>query len=137
MLLTIMYVCVCVSQLQLADFGVSRKLQGSQMYTGTVGTMTYMPPELLGQGKISNKTDVYAFGLIMWQLTTCDTPFVHVTPAEVWRKVVIENYRPEFPEDIPEDYKKLAFACWDPEPKNRPSFDDVQNQLWTLLKIVS
>lgn len=121
---------------QIADFGVSRKIQGSQMYTGTVGTMTYMPPELLGQSKISNKTDVYAFGLIMWELTTGEAPFGMVTVADIWRKVVIEHYRPPFASNVPPSYVSLATRCWDNDAKLRPSFDEVQSELSMLIATV-
>lgn len=103
------------------------------MYTGTVGTMTYMPPELLGSSKISSKTDVYAFGLIMWELTTGEAPFGMVTVADIWRKVVIEHYRPSFASNVPPGYVNLATMCWDNDPKLRPTFDQVQNELTVLL----
>ncbi|GMH35684.1 hypothetical protein BSKO_03552 [Bryopsis sp. KO-2023] len=121
---------------KIGDFGVSRKMQTSQVYTATLGTMAYMPPELLGQSKLTDKADVYAYGIIMWQLTTGDSPFAFANAADVWRKVVIENFRPAFPNYVPDDYRNLASRCWDTNPHNRPIFDEVMSELSTILQKV-
>jgi serine/threonine protein kinase len=49
---------------KVSDFGLSRALGVNQTHqsTRTVGTVTHVPPELLLQGKLSHKADVYAFG---------------------------------------------------------------------------
>jgi serine/threonine protein kinase len=57
--------------LQLADFGLSRILTHdafSHVVTRTYGTMAYMPPELLKTGKLARPTDVYSFGMVMFEL---------------------------------------------------------------------
>lgn len=52
--------------LQVSEFGLSRALHQGQTYkiTRTMGTLTYMPPELLRAGKLSAAGDVYAFGIM-------------------------------------------------------------------------
>ena len=53
--------------LQVADFGLSRKLNiQSKLSTETVGTITHMPPELLIDGVMSKAGDVFAFGVLLW-----------------------------------------------------------------------
>jgi serine/threonine protein kinase len=59
---------------QLADFGLSRILEGDQqthVVTQTYGTACFMPPELLKSGHLSAAADVYSFAIIMYQLFTC------------------------------------------------------------------
>ncbi len=59
---------------KLADFGLSRvlDLDMTHISTHTYGTISYMPPELLSQGKMTRAADVYSFGmlskLLLWPL---------------------------------------------------------------------
>lgn len=56
--------------LQVADFGLSRGGFDihSKIETQTLGTVTHMPPELLISGLLSKPSDVYAFGILLWEL---------------------------------------------------------------------
>ena len=53
-------------QCKLADFGLSRMLDMDMTHisTHTYGTISYMPPELLSQGKMTRAADVYSFGML-------------------------------------------------------------------------
>jgi len=53
---------------KVSDFGLSRVLNAGATHrsTGTLGTITHQPPELLRLGKMSPAGDVYAFGILMW-----------------------------------------------------------------------
>lgn len=55
--------------LQVADFGLSRQA-GDSVDTDTYGTVTHMPPELLMEGKLTKSADVYAFGVLLWEMYT-------------------------------------------------------------------
>lgn len=55
---------------KISDFGMIRAMAKSSMATKTHGTVAYMPPELLESGQISKGTDVYSFGVIMFELVT-------------------------------------------------------------------
>ncbi|TKW20751.1 hypothetical protein SEVIR_4G109300v4 [Setaria viridis] len=58
---------------KITDFGLSRlrDAQKSQIFTHTLtGTLGYMPPEYLREGKISHKTDIYSLGVIMCEIIT-------------------------------------------------------------------
>ena len=59
-----------VACLQVADFGLSRQASSSTVDTDTYGTVTHMPPELLMEGKLSKAADVYAFGVLLWEMYT-------------------------------------------------------------------
>lgn len=89
-----MYISTCL--LQVSDFGLSQVLpdgnrtQVSQKYSGTV---THMPPELIEDGKVYQQGDVYAFGIMMWEVRgtcnscgtcmryICSTCMQHICPA--------------------------------------------------------
>merc|ERR1711957_404480 len=57
---------------KIADFGLARVLDSGMtgINTATLGTVTHMPPELfsIDEGSLTKKVDVYAFGVITWQL---------------------------------------------------------------------
>ena len=55
--------------MQVADFGLSRQA-GDSVDTDTYGTVTHMPPELLMEGKLTKSADVYAFGVLLWEMYT-------------------------------------------------------------------
>ena len=48
--------------MQVADFGMSRRIKNKSVHTVTYGTATHMPPELLMHGTLTTAVDVYAFG---------------------------------------------------------------------------
>ena len=58
------------SVLQVADFGLSRQAASTTVDTDTYGTVTHMPPELLMEGKLTKSADVYAFGVLLWEMYT-------------------------------------------------------------------
>ena len=54
----------------MADFGLSRQASSDTVDTDTYGTVTHMPPELLMEGKLTKSADVYAFGVLLWEMYT-------------------------------------------------------------------
>lgn len=61
---------------QLGDFGLARTHEGidHSSETRVVGTLGYLAPEYAESGRVSTKTDVYAYGIILLQLITGLTP---------------------------------------------------------------
>lgn len=111
---------ICVQD-QVADFGLSRKMisDKSHMSTTSFGTVTHMPPEVLMQGHLSPRADVYSFGIILWEMIAGELPFRNMMQMEVMRKVVLEKKRPEIPHGTPEVYRVLIERCWCHEPQQR------------------
>ena len=70
--------------------------------TKTYGTVTHMPPELLLEGKLSKSADVYAFGVLLFELFTADRPWGGLRHAEVLHKVAVKHERLKLPEDAPQ-----------------------------------
>ena len=72
---------------KIADFGVARKrkelLVHSHVQTANItGSMAYMPLEFLNSGRVSEKTDAYAFGVVLCELLTGKPPVDHADDAE-------------------------------------------------------
>ncbi|GMH32644.1 hypothetical protein BSKO_00478 [Bryopsis sp. KO-2023] len=121
---------------KVADFGLSRQLHNAtHMSTKSYGTITHMPPELLLNGHLSTKVDVYSFAIIMWELVAGEPPFRTLRHAEVMRTVVVDNARPKFAFGTPVNYVRLVELCWDRDPNIRPSFGDVLVELDKLSRV--
>jgi serine/threonine protein kinase len=81
-----------------------------------------------------SKVDVYAFGIIVWQILTGRKPFVDLVEEDRDRKIVQEGLRPEPLTGIDERLAELIQNCWTAKPENRPSFAQIFEYLtsWDL-----
>ena len=68
----------------------------------------------------SEKSDVYAFAIVLWEILTRKPPFSNVRSFEEFLDDVIDNHkRPPLPEDIDTTIKSLIQGCWAGDPKRR------------------
>src|SRR5690348_17141892 len=73
----------------------------------------YTAPEVLKEQHFSTKSDVYAFGVILYEIWTQSRAYEeHLTPFQVM-ECVTKGSRPIIPEDCPLWYRQLMIACWD------------------------
>jgi hypothetical protein len=128
--------------LKLSDFGIARDTQSTALTAAgkTVGTMAYMAPEqITGKTPITRRTDIYAFGCVMFQMLTGRTPFESSTQPELLFKHIEEeppNVR-EFNMDCPIWLDRLVHEMLAKEPEERPfdalavqtRFEDVRQKV--------
>jgi tyrosine-protein kinase len=80
-------------------------------------------PEALKYGKFSHKSDVWSFGIMLWELFSKGAkPYFNFSNQEVVDKV-LGGYRMSKPSDCPEEMYQLMLKCWDENPDNRPGFE--------------
>ena len=91
--------------------------------------MTHQPPELLSEGLLSPTADVFAFGILMWEVYVADGVFKDLSDSEVIVKVTRDGLRPNFPPGCPEGYQTLAERLWAQKPEDRLSMVDVELEL--------
>jgi serine/threonine protein kinase len=80
----------------LADFGVARFVENSNRLTQTgalLGTPEYMAPDL-AEGPATSSTDIYALGIVLYQMLTGQLPFVAETPLAVYWKQIRDQPPP-------------------------------------------
>ncbi|KAG2428699.1 hypothetical protein HXX76_011404 [Chlamydomonas incerta] len=134
---------------KLTDFGFVNLLQfqmedadnpaakPSMRYHEPVGTVTHLAPETMVQGsKLDHTVDVYAFGILMWEVFTGKAPYAEYAAngfRDVPYKVVREGMRPAFPSSTPVAFRTLAQACWSHDPARRPSAAMLVSSLQRLM----
>ena len=115
----------------IADFGLAKMTANTtqslnmESIAGYKGTPIYMPPEYLSSQITSPLNDIYAFGIIVYEIMTNITPFADLNLVQLIRKICIDNYRPELTPDIPEAIQDLISRCWSKDPEERPSFEEI------------
>lgn len=120
---------------KVADFGLSRMLEEGKEYflTGSYGTVTHAAPEVLRGGRMTPASDIFSFGILLYELATGGQAHMGMSCAEVLSCVVLQNLRPTMPGHIPPEYARLAAACWDSDPLRRPSVVEIEAALVDML----
>ncbi|GIM05799.1 hypothetical protein Vretimale_10187 [Volvox reticuliferus] len=115
---------------KVADFGLSRTLDvKSKIKTRTYGTISHMPPECLISGIISKATDVFAFGVLLWQMYTGLRPWAGMNHGQIIYNVGMKNVQLLFPPGTPPAIADLSSSCTRTNPAQRPSFSEILDKL--------
>ena len=124
---------------KLADFGLSKvrvESSRSQYYaqssSKSVGTIPWMAPECFGiRPKYSKKSDMYAYGMVLWELISRRMPYEEVTEPNEIRDAIKSGEREEIPEqttnpreEVPVSFKNVIRFCWFQEVDKRPRARD-------------
>ncbi|KAK8834976.1 hypothetical protein M9Y10_018679 [Tritrichomonas musculus] len=115
---------------KIGDFGLSIKLSDDSSFEAynIVGTPSFISPEIYTSSKYTKAGDVYAYGILLYQLITLQTPFEGYSFYKIICDVP-KGIRPSFKFEIPTCYKNLIERCWDNDPDKRPSFEDIVDLL--------
>lgn len=118
---------------KVSDFGLSRYKDESYSYTKPTCPfdVTITAVEVLVSNHISEKADVYSFGLLLWELYSRKRAFKGMNPHWVAKSVINDNLRPSLADaaNWSVSYVELMVTCWDQDYRKRPSFRDIQTRL--------
>jgi serine/threonine-protein kinase len=121
---------------KVLDFGVAKVLT-SEAGAGdgleltrigeAIGTIDYMAPEQLLGGEVDGRTDIYALGVVMYELITGARPFEDSTNPTGLAAAMLTRHVPapstKVHDFIPQELDKIILRCLEPDPRER--FDDV------------
>ncbi|CAJ1070341.1 tyrosine-protein kinase ABL1 isoform X2 [Xyrichtys novacula] len=121
---------------KVADFGLSRLMTGDT-YTAHAGAkfpIKWTAPESLAYNKFSIKSDVWAFGVLLWEIATYGmSPYPGIDLSQVY-ELLEKEYRMDRPEGCPEKVYELMRACWRWNPLERPSFAETHQAFETMFQ---
>ena len=114
---------------KICDFGLSIIDSEVAMKTREIGTPHWMAPELFETTDYTNKVDVYAYGVLMWEILTESTPYKGMSGNQIAVAVCQHGERPPFPRGTPKLIQQFIRECWHQIPSKRPSFKQIVNLL--------
>lgn len=119
--------------IKVADFGLARYVLDDE-YTCSQGAkfpVRWSAPEVLSNNLFSSKSDVWAFGILMWEIFTCgDLPYgKEIQNHEIFEIVCNNKQYLTRPEKCPKPAYDLMIGCWKYEPEERPNFDQLCSEL--------
>ncbi|NXW05268.1 DDR2 protein, partial [Fregetta grallaria] len=126
--------------IKIADFGMSRNLYSGDYYRiqgRAVLPIRWMSWESILLGKFTTASDVWAFGVTLWEtFTLCrEQPYSQLSDEQVientgefFRDQGRQTYLPQ-PALCPDSVYKLMLSCWRRDTKDRPSFQDIHRLL--------
>eukprot|EP00193_Tetraselmis_chui_P020973 CAMPEP_0177795104 /NCGR_PEP_ID=MMETSP0491_2-20121128/26032_1 /TAXON_ID=63592 /ORGANISM="Tetraselmis chuii, Strain PLY429" /LENGTH=866 /DNA_ID=CAMNT_0019317867 /DNA_START=27 /DNA_END=2627 /DNA_ORIENTATION=- len=121
---------------RLCDFGLSKLKSNTFLSTkSTGGTPEWMAPEVLRNEPANEKSDVYSFAVIMWELMFYKEPWHGTRPMQVVFAVGSINKRLPLPFDTP--LNSLIEDCWLGDPEARPSFEHIYERLKQLQRPIN
>src|SRR5207248_7511703 len=94
------------------------------------GVIPYIAPEVLSGKPYTKESDIYSFGMIMWEHTTGKKPFYNRSHNIRLSEDIVKGERPEITKDTPKFFIDLMEKCWDPKPENRPTVEEIYECLY-------
>lgn len=114
---------------KVSDFGLTTAVAtaaGESAAGGLCGTLQYLAPEVLAAvAPHTPASDVYAYGVLMWELVARTPPYLGEDPHVVAGRVVDEGYRPPPAPNCLQLYRDLMVRCWAQAAAARPTFAQV------------
>lgn len=112
---------------KISDFGLSRVFKREENYyearEGGKWPIKWYAPESFLYGKFSHASDVWSFGIVLWEMfTRGEVPYGDETPGCKVIEMIERGERLPKPDDCPFEIYQQMLACWQTEPKMRPTF---------------
>eukprot|EP00276_Gloeochaete_wittrockiana_P020233 CAMPEP_0184340384 /NCGR_PEP_ID=MMETSP1089-20130417/9072_1 /TAXON_ID=38269 ORGANISM="Gloeochaete wittrockiana, Strain SAG46.84" /NCGR_SAMPLE_ID=MMETSP1089 /ASSEMBLY_ACC=CAM_ASM_000445 /LENGTH=519 /DNA_ID=CAMNT_0026668183 /DNA_START=54 /DNA_END=1613 /DNA_ORIENTATION=- len=98
------------------------------------GTPLWMAPEVMLGKPLDEKSDIYSFGIVLWEIATQKVPFPEMNSFPIFKRAVcIQNVRPPL-SDVPlPSLQNLIQLCWHKSAECRPSFAEIITMIDTIL----
>ncbi|XP_067171157.1 hepatocyte growth factor receptor isoform X3 [Apteryx mantelli] len=122
---------------KVADFGLARDVYDKEYYsvhnkTGAKLPVKWMALESLQTQKFTTKSDVWSFGVLLWELMTRGAPpYPDVNSFDI-TVYLLQGRRLLQPEYCPDPLYEVMLKCWHPKPEMRPAFSELVSKISTI-----
>ncbi|XP_073489539.1 mitogen-activated protein kinase kinase kinase 13 [Aquarana catesbeiana] len=110
---------------KISDFGTSKELSDKSTTMSFAGTVAWMAPEVIRNEPVSEKVDIWSFGVLLWELLTGEIPYKDVDSSAIIWGVGSNSLHLPVPSTCPDGFKILMKQTWQSKPRNRPSFRQI------------
>eukprot|EP00095_Tigriopus_kingsejongensis_P001147 maker-scaffold628_size122696-snap-gene-0.27 protein:Tk01147 transcript:maker-scaffold628_size122696-snap-gene-0.27-mRNA-1 annotation:"tyrosine-protein kinase shark" len=117
-------------QAKISDFGLTRTMNENNYYrtcTGGRWPIRWYAPECIQMGKFTHMSDVWSYGVLLWEMYTFGGTPYELTPSQELFSFIETGGRLSSPQRAQLDEFETMRWCWEEEPKNRPSFSELFN----------
>ena len=121
-------------KVKVTDFGIARAVSEHTIHSDVMGSVHYVSPEQARNGYVSNKSDIYSLGIVMYEMVTGRVPFDgESTVAVAIKHLQDEMVAPSaYAKDLPISLEKIILKCTQKSPDRR--YDSMESLLIDLRK---
>ncbi len=119
---------------KIMDFGIAKIMDRHTINRtkGTLGTLAYMSPEQASQGEIDHRSDIFSFGIVLYEMVTGKIPFTGEYELAILYSIINETPVPitEINPDAPTGLKQIVCKALEKQKQNRyQNMDEMLNEL--------
>src|ERR1043166_6316948 len=93
------------------------------------GNLPYIAPEVIAEKETTFASDIYSFGMLMWEISSGQPPFINYENDYDLAMKIVNGMRPKIVPGTPSEYVKLMEQCWDADLEKRPNIITFENEI--------
>uniref|UniRef100_A0A914Y4G0 Protein kinase domain-containing protein n=1 Tax=Panagrolaimus superbus TaxID=310955 RepID=A0A914Y4G0_9BILA len=126
------------NDVKLADFGLCCKCNETETYYAISHKklpLKWLSPEALTEKKFSEKSDVWAFGILCYEMFSCGKEPYFTFSTDEMLEFLQSGKRLMVPKDTPEPISLIMADCWNENPADRPTFAILEQRIKGILEV--